>query len=100
MITHGLIKILELSSNEINLFYEKIDEYFKQQILKNMSQLPLDSEDSKEILQSLVSLQYDILPQIGFSNEEIESHFSSHLKSLWEGNSKDLLKNGLDVMEI
>ncbi len=96
MITHGLAKIIELSSTEINLFYSKIDEYFKSYILKNINRLPLNSNDSEEILRSLISLQNEILPKFGFNKEEIECHFSP----LWKSNIKENLKNGSEIMDI
>ena len=96
MITQGLTRIIESSSNEFNLFYKKIDEYFKGRILKNLNRLPINSNDPKEILKSLVSLYYDILANLNFSKQEIECHFSS----LWKTNIKEQLDNDLEIMEI
>lgn len=96
MITQGLAKIIESSSNEINLFYKKIDEYFKGNMLKNLQKLPLNANDPKEVLKSLVSLIYDILRDLSFSEQEIECHFSS----LWKSNIEDQLGNKKEIMEI
>ncbi|TXT67585.1 MAG: hypothetical protein BAJALOKI1v1_50025 [Promethearchaeota archaeon] len=80
MITHGLYKTFDLYSNEISLFYDCIDKYFKGIILRNLSQIPLDSHESKRILGTLKSIINDALTQFGFSAEEIESH----LTFLWK----------------
>jgi len=93
MITYGLIKIIELCSNEIYLFYDNVDNYFKQKIHENIRKFIVDSD---QLLQKLLTLCHKSLSKFGFRDEEIESH----LCRIWKTNIDERIKKNADINEL
>ncbi|MBD3215796.1 MAG: hypothetical protein GF311_24515 [Candidatus Lokiarchaeota archaeon] len=93
MITYGLIRIIELCSNEIHLFYNNIDNYFKQKIHENIREFLVDSD---QILNKLLNLCHNSLSEFGFRDEEIESH----LCRIWKTNIEERIGNNADISKV
>lgn len=93
MITYGLIRIIEMCSNEIHLFYDNIDRYFNQKIHDNIREFLVDAD---QILRKLLNLCHKSLSEFGFREEEIESH----LCRIWKTNIEERIGNNADINKV
>ncbi|MFX0186279.1 MAG: hypothetical protein ACFE8A_00935 [Candidatus Hodarchaeota archaeon] len=76
MIFQGLFNILDLYSNEIDLFYDAIDKYFRERISIFIDGSSLEKRDLKEELEIITSFLTNELVNLGFEREDIENKFS------------------------
>ena len=75
MIFQGLFNILEIYSNEIDLFYDSIDKYFRQKIELILEDTSLDKSNfNKAHDQMLLIIKKEFL-KLGFDEKEIEEKF-------------------------
>ncbi|MFX1393079.1 MAG: hypothetical protein ACFFAH_05825 [Promethearchaeota archaeon] len=76
MIFQGLFNILDLYSNEIDLFYDGIDKYFKGRIVNFIEESSLEKYNLKEEFEKVSSFLINEFTKLGFEREEIENNFS------------------------
>ena len=71
-----MFNILNLYSNEIDLFYDAIDKYFRERISIFIDGSSLEKRDLKEELEIIISFLTNELVNLGFEREDIENKFS------------------------
>ena len=76
MIFQGLFNILNLYSNEIDLFYDGIDKYFREKIFNFIEASSLERYNLKEEFEKVSSFLLNEFTKLGFEREEIENNFS------------------------
>lgn len=104
MILQGLFKILDSYSNEIDLFYNSIESYFKEKINGHFDQILANEEKQSQIVKELSLIVKDIFLQLGFENEYFENDlthlFCSMEKRIGSNNiiRKDLYKETIIII--
>ncbi|TFG23298.1 MAG: hypothetical protein EU529_07825 [Promethearchaeota archaeon] len=76
MIFQGLFNILDLYSNEIDLFYDAINKYFRERIIIFIDGISLEKRDLAEEYELITSFLTKELINLGFEREEFEYKFS------------------------
>ena len=75
MIFQGLFNILSLYLNEIDLFYNAIDQYFKVHINEHFKTVSINSENIDKIYDQFLSFIIQEFLEVGFERQEIENKF-------------------------
>ncbi|MFX0058700.1 MAG: hypothetical protein ACFE8J_10415 [Candidatus Heimdallarchaeota archaeon] len=73
MILQGLFNILSLYLNEIDLFYNTIDQYFRDKITTQFNSISINKENLSNNLNKLLEFCSNELILIGFDKEEISN---------------------------
>jgi len=73
LIFQGLFNILDLYSNEIDLFYDGIDKYFKERVMNFIEGNSLEKYNLKEEFEKVSSFLINEFTKLGFEREEIEN---------------------------
>lgn len=89
MIFQGLFNILDIYSNEIDLFYDNIDKYFREKLESFLEDNPLETSELTKILVNILKIFKKELIILGFDAKEIEDKF---LDPYLEIGRKDLRK--------
>jgi len=76
MIFQGLFNILDLYSNEIDLFYDAINKYFRERIIIFIEGISLEKCDLAEEFKVITSFLTKELINLGFERGEFENKFS------------------------
>jgi len=98
LIFQGLFNILDLFSNEIDLFYGVIDKYFREKIRSFFDEKTLEPYSfTKEITNFLTFLTKEFI-EWGFDQEYIENKFSDQFLIIRK-NEIDTLKTPLEFYE-
>jgi len=75
MILQGLFNILSLYSDDIDLFYNAIDTYFRERINDRFQITSMNKEELDNKIDKLIDLITDEFLQMGFNQDEIENKF-------------------------
>ncbi len=75
MIFQGLFNILSLYLDDIDLFYNAIDTYFRERINDSFQITSLNKEELDNKIDKLIDLITDEFLQMGFNQNEIENKF-------------------------
>ncbi|MFX1409362.1 MAG: hypothetical protein ACFFA6_03355 [Promethearchaeota archaeon] len=100
MILQGIFNILELYLENIDIFYNNIDNYFQEKINKNFKNIPLknDKLSLTQILEDITLFLTKQLEDLGFQQEVIKTRF---LDPFLEIRKEDLefLNSPLDIFK-
>ncbi|MFX1590403.1 MAG: hypothetical protein ACFFC1_19900, partial [Promethearchaeota archaeon] len=75
MIFQGLFNILSLYLDDIDLFYNAIDTYFRERINDKFQMISINKDELNDCIDELIDLLTDELLQMGFNQDEIENKF-------------------------
>ena len=75
MIFQGLFNILDIYSNEIDLFYDNIDKYFREKLDPFLEDRTLEKSELNIVLEKILSVLKKELSILGFDEKEIENKF-------------------------
>ncbi len=89
MIFQGLFNILDLYFKEIDLFYNNIDQYFRDKIISHFEDRLVNESNIDQKLEDLTEYLIKIFEDIGFNKSEIEIEF---IDPFLEINDKDRKK--------
>lgn len=90
MIFQGIFNILDLYSNEIDLFYTNIENYFRERIKNYFQENSHEKEDlNTELKKTLLYLTNEFV-ELGFDKEEIGKRFSDQYLLLRKDEMKTL----------
>ena len=90
MILQGLFNILSLYSDDIDLFYNAIDTYFRERINDRFQITSMNKEELDNKIDKLIDLITDEFLQMGFNQDEIENKFLDLGIELNKFDKKDL----------
>ncbi|NVM35879.1 MAG: hypothetical protein HWN81_09805 [Candidatus Lokiarchaeota archaeon] len=75
MIFQGLFNILDLYFKEMDLFYNNIDQYFRDKIISHFEDRLVNESNIHQKLEDLTEYLIKIFEDIGFKKSEIENEF-------------------------
>ena len=75
MIFQGLFNILDLYFKEIDLFYNNIDQYFRDKIINHFEDRQINETNINQKLENLTEYLIKVFEDIGFNKSEIENEF-------------------------
>ena len=78
MILQGIFNILELYSNQEDIFYKNIDKYFREKFNNDFNKTITNKESLPKLFKELISSITNELIKLGFDHHEIENKFSNH----------------------
>jgi len=90
MILQGLFNILSLYSDDIDLFYNAIDTYFRERINDRFQITSINKDELDNKTDELIDLITDEFVQMGFNQDEIENKFLDLGIELNKFDKKDL----------
>jgi len=93
MIEQGLFKILDLYSNNINLFYNKIDKYFNEQLIDLTEDPAIKINKSYNSFENIIGNIISYLSSLGFKQETLENSIINPLL-------KDLNHNRYETLNL
>ena len=76
MILQGIFNVLDLYSNEIYLFYNNIDKYFRDKIETFIEENSFNNEDLSEEREEITHFLVNEFIELGFEREYIENKLS------------------------
>ena len=76
MILQGIFNILDLYSNEIDLFYTNIENYFRDKIETFIEEKSFNNEDLSKEREEITHFLVNQFIELGFEQEYIEKKFS------------------------
>ena len=97
MIFQGLFNILDIYSNEIDLFYNNIDKYFREKLDQFLEEKTLEKSELNKILENILFVLKKEFLKLGFDVKEIEEKFLPYLEI--EQNDVGTIKNALQLYE-
>ena len=97
MIFQGLFNILDIYSNEIDLFYDNIDRYFREKLDQFLEEKTLEKSELNKILENILFVLKKEFLKLGFDVKEIEEKFLPYLEI--EQNDVGTIKNALQLYE-
>jgi len=83
MIFQGLFNVLNLYSNEIYLFYDSIDQYFKNKLYKKF-EAKLNTNDFESIMDEMIDYLEEEFVELGFFRDKIEHYYIFQLTEIKE----------------
>ncbi|MFX0042045.1 MAG: hypothetical protein ACFE8L_03955 [Candidatus Hodarchaeota archaeon] len=75
MIFQGLFNILDLYLNDIEVFYNNVDNYFQHKIINSFGLVKIEKENIYQTLKDLTSFLVKEFVKLGFDQIEIENDF-------------------------
>jgi hypothetical protein len=99
MIFQGLFNILELYINDIELFYNNIDNHIQEKIKNSFGNSPIDKNSLNRILEDLCIFLKKYFVELGFENVEIENKFLDPFLEIGDNDKKNLSMT-MDIYEI
>ena len=75
MIFQGLFNILDLYFNDIALFYNNIDHYFRDKIVDSFGTSHIEKEDMAQKLDEITLFLIHVFVELGFELNEVETAF-------------------------
>jgi len=97
MIFQGLFNILDIYSNEIDLFYDNIDRYFREKLDQFLEEKTLEKSELNKVLENILFVLKKEFLKLGFDVKEIEEKFLPYLEI--EQNDVGTIKNALQLYE-
>ncbi|MFX1503250.1 MAG: hypothetical protein ACFFDH_19975 [Promethearchaeota archaeon] len=98
MIFQGLFNILELYLNNIDFFYNNINDHFKAKIIENYGNIILDKEDLESFHKNLCLYLLNYFIELGFESTEIENKFSDPYLEL-KDDEKKFITSAIELYE-
>ncbi|MFX1278771.1 MAG: hypothetical protein ACFFA3_05090 [Promethearchaeota archaeon] len=98
MIFQGLFNILELYLNNIDSFYNRIDDYFKAKILDHFGNRVLEKENLDMFYSEFCLFLKNHFIELGFKPTEIENKFSDPYLEL-KDQEKDFISSVVELYE-
>ena len=90
MIFQGLFNILDLYLNDIEIFYNNIDNYFQQKIDNSFGLVKLENENLNQIEEDLTLFLIKEFVELGFEQIEIENDFLDPFLEIKEEDKENL----------
>jgi len=75
MIFQGLFNILDLYFKDEEIFYNNIENFFREKIISSFGDSPINENNINQIFEDLISFLKDLFVEIGFERNEIEIEF-------------------------
>ena len=79
MIYQGLFSILHKFSDNIDLFYNIIYNYFQGNICKHFSDRIIEKNNAEEVLEEIIEYASRIFYELGFDECDLQHNFSNHI---------------------
>lgn len=98
MIFQGLFNILDLYLNDIEIFYNNIDNYFQQKITNYFGLVKIEKGNINQTLKDLTSFLIKEFVELEFDQIEIENDFLDPFLELKDGD-KENIKSIIDLYE-
>ncbi|MFX1456667.1 MAG: hypothetical protein ACFFDB_14945 [Promethearchaeota archaeon] len=98
MIFQGLFNILELYLNNIDFFYNNINNHFKAKIIEKYGNKIIEKEDLDTFLKNLCLYLISYFIDLGFEQTEIEDKFTDPYLELTD-DEKDIISSALEVYD-
>ncbi|MFX1387537.1 MAG: hypothetical protein ACFE9M_10005 [Promethearchaeota archaeon] len=98
MIFQGLFNILELYLNNIDFFYNNINNHFKAKIIENYGNKIIEKEDLDTFHKNLCLYLINYFIELGFEQTEIENKFTDPYLEL-KDEEKDNISSTVDLYE-
>jgi hypothetical protein len=89
MIFQGLFNVLNLYFNEIYLFYDSIDEYFKKKLFEQFDER-LNHEEFEEIMKEVIEFLEEEFIELGFVKDEMEHYYIFQLSEIKKNGNGDI----------
>ncbi len=98
MIFQGIFNILDLYFREIDLFYNNIDQYFRDKINNHFIDPVVNNDNINQKLEELTKFLTKIFKEIGFEGKYIENGFLDPFLEL-NNEDKEAIKSVLELYE-